>query len=95
MLTADEKEYYKKIIKQYKFISKAALIFTIIPVGALLYFIKTYKGGWESLISLGFSIALTLVSYERYLSFKMHAGILNVIANKPGFEKPSEPEKKT
>lgn len=85
MLTEDEKEYYEKRIKQYRYLRKLALYFIFIPVGIFIYRIKTIEEGDLSLIIFGMVIFVAV--YTGLMSFQTKADILNDIVNKSGFER--------
>ena len=93
MLTEDEKKYYEKRIKEYKFLRKTFLYSIFIPVGIFIYCIKTIEEGDLSLIIFG--IVIFVVAYVGLISFQTKADILNDILNKTEFKKQSKSETNT
>lgn len=88
MLTAEEQEYFKKSIKQYRFLSKVILAPLSIPVAILIYCAANFhnKDANELMPTLIVGLVLFVAGYVGYMSFRIKGDILEELLTKPGFD---------
>ena len=88
MLIEEEKKYFEKSVKQYKFFSKLCLVPMSIPVAVLIYCYSNFhnKDSNELMPTLIIGLVLFVATYVAYMSFRIKADILEEIAIKTGFE---------
>lgn len=92
MLTEEEKEYFKKSVKEYRFLSKVVLPLFLIPVGVLIYCFTNFhsKDANELMPMLITGLVLFVGAYVGYMSLHIKADIFEEIATKPGFGEQSK-----
>jgi hypothetical protein len=88
MPTEQEKKYFEKMIKQYRFLSKLCLVPMSIPAAVLIYCLinRHSKDINELMPTLIMGLVLFVATYVGYMSLKSKADIINEIIMRPGFD---------
>lgn len=88
MLTEEEKEYFSKSVKQYRFLAKLTLLPMLIPVAMLTYCSFNFwnKDANQLMPTLIMGLVFFVATYVGFMSFQIKADILEEIATKPGFD---------
>jgi amino acid permease len=84
----EEKSYFNKSVKQYRFLSKICLVFMFIPVAILIYCYANpqNKDANKLIPTLITGLIFFVAIYVGYMSLQTKADILEEIATKPGFD---------
>lgn len=80
MLNDKQKEYFKKSVKQYRFLAKLCLIPMLIPIAVIIYCILAIdnESGF-SMNTLIMGIIFFVATYVGFMSFNIKADILKDI----------------
>ena len=95
MLTEEEKKYFEKSVKEYRFLSKVILAPLSIPVAMLIYCCANpYEKDADALIPMLITgLVLFVAGYVGYMSLRIKGDIFEEIVKKPGFDEQSKSQK--
>lgn len=95
MLTENEKKYFEKSVKEYRFLSKVILAPLSIPVAMLIYcYANPYEKDANELMStLIMGVVLSVAGYVGYMSLRIKGDVFEEIVKKPGFDEQSKSKK--